>query len=352
MPLEIEIAPGRMIGGNHPCFFIAEIGQNHQGDINIAKQMIQVAKDAGADCAKFQKSELKHKFNKAALARPYNSPHSWGATYGEHKEFLEFSHDQYRELKAYADSVGIILGASGMDDKAVDFLDELGIPFFKVGSGDTNNMPYLENTAKKGRPMIISSGMQTMSTMRQVYKTVKPINDKFCFLQCTSAYPLEPEDVHLNIIKQYQKEFPDIPIGYSGHEGGMTITLAAVAMGAKVVERHITMDKTWKGNDHKASLEPAELKELIAEIRVVERAMGSTVKDLQACEMGTFNKLGKSVVAACDIPAETPLTINMLAVKVAEPKGFPPERIYELVGKKLCKSVEFDDSILESNIQS
>ncbi|XP_070540016.1 sialic acid synthase-like [Ptychodera flava] len=352
MPLEFEIAPGRMIGGNHSCFFIAEIGQNHQGDIEIAKKMIKVAKDCGADCAKFQKSELQFKFNKAALARPYTSPHSWGPTYGEHKEHLEFSHEQYRELKAYAESVGILMGASGMDEKAVDFLDELGLPFFKVGSGDTNNLPYLKHTAKKGRPMIISSGMQTMETMREVYKTVKPINDKFCFLQCTSAYPLEPEDVHLNIMKEYEKEFPDIPVGYSGHESGMTITLAAVAMGAKIVERHITLDKTWKGNDHKASLEPDELKELITQIRVVERAMGSRVKEMRPCELPTFNKLGKSVVAACDISAGTPLTLDMLTVKVAEPKGYPPENIFDLVGKKLKKSVENDESVTKDNIEA
>ncbi|XP_002733992.1 N-acetylneuraminate-9-phosphate synthase-like [Saccoglossus kowalevskii] len=351
MPLEFELAPGRMIGGDHPCFFIAEIGQNHQGDINIAKQMIKVAKDAGADCAKFQKSELEFKFNKAALERPYTTKNSWGVTYGEHKRHLEFSHEQYQELKAYAESVGILLGASGMDEKAIDFLDELGIAFLKVGSGDTNNLPYLEHAAKKGRPMVISSGMQTMDTMKKVYNTVKPINDKFCILQCTSAYPLEPEDVHLNIIKEYQKEFPDIPIGYSGHENGMSITLAAVAMGAKVLERHITLDKTWKGSDHSASLEPSELKELISQIRIVERAMGSRVKKMRSCELFTHQKLGKSVVAAKDIPADTAMTLDMLTVKVAEPKGYPPEKIFDLIGKKLKKGVENDDSVTEDNLQ-
>ncbi|XP_077979656.1 N-acetylneuraminate-9-phosphate synthase-like [Glandiceps talaboti] len=350
MPLEFEIAPGRMVGGDNPCFFIAEIGQNHQGDMNIAKQMIKMAKDAGADCAKFQKSELAVRFNKAALIRPYNSPNAWGPTYGEHKEYLEFSHDQYRELKRYADSIGILLTASGMDMRAVDFLDELDVPFFKVASLDTNNLPYLEYTAKKGRPMVISSGMQSMDIMREVYKRVKPINDSFCFLQCTSCYPLDPSDVHLNVIKEFQKEFPDVVVGYSGHEGGMAITLAAVAMGAKVVERHVTLDKSWKGSDHKASLEPDELKEVISNIRLVEQALGKREKKLWPCEMGTHNKLGKTVVAAKDIPAGTPISIDMLAVKVAEPKGFPPERIFELEGKTLMKSLQYDESLLEDNI--
>ncbi|CAI9547105.1 unnamed protein product, partial [Staurois parvus] len=253
--------------------------------------------DCGADCAKFQKSELEYKFNKKALERPYTSPHSWGKTYGEHKCHLEFSHDQYRELQKFAKEIGIYFTASGMDEMAVEFLHELGVPFFKVGSGDTNNLIYLKKTAQKGRPMVISSGMQSMDTMRRVYELVKPINPNFCILQCTSAYPLLPEDVNLRVIQEYQKAFPDIPIGYSGHETGVAITVAAVAMGAKVVERHVTLDKTWKGSDHQASLEPNELAELVRSIRTVEKAMGSIEKRRLPCEMACHDKLGKSVVA-------------------------------------------------------
>ncbi|XP_066277645.1 sialic acid synthase-like [Branchiostoma lanceolatum] len=351
MPLEFKLAPGRMIGGNHPCFIIAEIGQNHQGDLDTAKKMIKKCKEAGADCAKFQKSELDHKFNKAALARPYTSKHSWGATYGEHKRHLEFSHDEYRELKRYSEEIGIIFAASGMDEAAVEFLHELEVHFFKVGSGDTNNLPYLETTAKKGRPMLISSGMQTLDTMRKVYNTVKPINPNFLFMQCTSAYPLNPEDVHLRCIQTYQKEFPDIPIGYSGHESGIAISLAAIALGAKVIERHVTLDKTWKGSDHAASLDFDELAELVKKVRVVEVAMGSFVKDMRPCEIACHDKLGKSVVAKQGIPAGTALTMDMLTVKVAEPKGFPPENIYQLVGKKLKRALEYDETVAGDDVE-
>ncbi|KAG2466925.1 SIAS synthase, partial [Polypterus senegalus] len=323
-----------MIGGDHPCFIIAEIGQNHQGDIEIAKKMIRMAKECGADCAKLQKSELECRFNKQALERPYNSEHSWGATYGDHKRHLEFSHEQYRELQKYAQEIGIFFTASGMDEMAVEFLHKLNVPFFKVASADSNNLPYLEKTAKNGRPMVISSGMQSMETMRRVYKTVKAHNSKFCFLQCTSCYPLKPEEVNLSVILEFQKEFPDIPIGYSGHETGIPITVAAVAMGAKVVERHVTLDKSWKGSDHKASLEPKELAELVQAIRTVEKAMGSPVKNMLPCEMSCYSKLGKFVVAKVAIPKGTTITLDMLTVKVAEPKGIPPEEIYSLVGKK------------------
>ncbi|XP_045903795.1 sialic acid synthase-like [Micropterus dolomieu] len=351
MPLQFELCPGKMIGGSHPCFIIAEIGQNHQGDIETAKKMIKMAKDCGADCAKFQKSELEYKFSKKALDRPYTSKHSWGKTYGDHKRHLEFSHEQYRELKKYAAEIDIFLTASGMDEMAVEFLHELDVPFFKVASCDANNFPYLVKTAKKGRPMVVSSGMQSMETMRRVYKTVKEHNLNFTILQCTSSYPLDPSAVNLSVITAYQKEFPDIPIGYSGHEQGLYITLAAVAMGAKVVERHVTLDKTWKGNDHEASLEPSELAELVRAIRLVETAMGSPAKQMLPCEKNCHDKLGKSVVAKGAIPKGTVLSLHMFAVKVGEPKGFPPEDMMKLVGKKIKVDVEDDDSILVDMIE-
>uniref|UniRef100_A0A8D1UR79 N-acetylneuraminate-9-phosphate synthase n=1 Tax=Sus scrofa TaxID=9823 RepID=A0A8D1UR79_PIG len=278
MPLELELCPGRWVGGQHPCFIIAEIGQNHQGDLDVAKRMIRMAKECGADCAKFQKSELEYKFNRKALERPYTSKHSWGKTYGEHKRHLEFSHAQYRELQKFAEEVGIFFTASGMDEVSPPLV------FFKV-------MMVLA-LGPSGRPMVISSGMQSMDTMKQVYQIVKPLNPNFCFLQCTSAYPLQPEDVNLRVISEYQKLFPDIPIGYSGHETGIAISVAAVALGAKVLERHITLDKTWKGSDHSASLEPGELAELVRSVRLVEKALGSPTKQLLPCEMACNEKVG------------------------------------------------------------
>ncbi|XP_061843838.2 N-acetylneuraminate-9-phosphate synthase-like [Nerophis lumbriciformis] len=352
MPLKFELCPGRMIGGNHPCFIIAEIGQNHQGDIEIAKKMIKMAKDCGADCAKFQKSELQYKFNKRALERPYTSIHSWGATYGEHKRHLEFSHEQFRELQKYAKEVGIVFTASGQDEMTVEFLDELNVPFFKVASLDVSNFLYLEKIAKKGRPMVVSSGMQSMETMRRVYKTVKAHNQNFALLQCTSAYPLDPENVNLRVIKEYMKEFPDIPIGYSGHESGISISVAAVALGAKVIERHVTLDKTWKGNDHMASLEPSELAELVRSVRLVEKALGSGVKRMLPCEKACYDKLGKTVVAKVKIPKGTALTLDMLAVKVAVPMGVAAEDIFQLIGRVVTEDVGEDESVTPEVVDS
>uniref|UniRef100_A0A8C1WJR2 N-acetylneuraminic acid synthase b n=1 Tax=Cyprinus carpio TaxID=7962 RepID=A0A8C1WJR2_CYPCA len=312
MSAEFELCPGRKIGGSNPCFIIAEIGQNHQGDIEIAKKMIRMAKDCGADCAKFQKSEIEHRFTKHALERPYTSPHAWGPTYGAHKHHLEFSHQQYRELQQYANDIGIFFTASGMDEMAIEFLHEINVPFFKVASADTNNIPYLEKTAKK---------------------VVWNLSISYFLLQ------------------EFQKEFPDIPIGYSGHETGIHVSVAAVALGAKVLERHVTLDKTWKGSDHAASLEPAELAELVRAIRMVEMAMGSPIKQMLPCEASCHSKLGKSVVARKPLQKGEILTLDMLTVKVAEPHGVRPENIFKLVGKKITKDLEEDATITDAMIK-
>jgi len=348
-----EICPGRKVGEGQPCFIIAEIGQNHQGDIKIAKEMIKMAKDCGADCAKFQKSELEHKFNKEALARPYNSEHSWGATYGDHKRFLEFSHDEFRELKRYAEEdVGICFTASAMDLKAIDFLlDDLKVPFLKVPSNDTNSVAYLTHAAKKGKPMVVSTGMCDLPTVRKAYETVKSFNSEFCVLQCTSTYPLRPSDVHLKCIELYQREFPDIPIGYSGHEDGIFISIAAVACGAKVLERHVTLDKSWKGSDHKASLNPEELKQLVDGIREVEAALGKPLKAIRASEEACRGKLGKSLVATKDLQAGDVLEESMLIVKVAEPHGVRPQWLCNVVGRKLLRDIAEDATLLNEDVE-
>jgi len=348
-----EICPGRKVGEGHPCFIIAEIGQNHQGDIKIAKQMIKMAKDCGADCAKFQKSELEHKFNKDALARPYDSKHSWGATYGDHKRFLEFSHDEFRELKRYAEEeVGIYFTASAMDLKAIDFLlDDLKVPFLKVPSNDTNSVAYLTHAAKKNKPMVVSTGMCDLETVRTAYNTVKPLNPNFCLLQCTSTYPLNPADVHLKCIELYKREFPDIPIGYSGHEDGVFISIAAVAMGAKVLERHVTLDKSWKGSDHAASLNPEELKQLVDGIREVEGALGKPFKAIRPSEEACRGKLGKSLVAVRDLKAGDTIAEDMLVVKVAEPHGVRPQWLSGVVGRKLLSDVQADVTLLNGDVE-
>lgn len=350
---EIKINDSITIGGNNPCLIIAEIGQNHQGDINIAKQMIKMVKECGADVAKFQKSTLTAKFNKAALGRPYNSKNSFGKTYGEHKNFLEFSEEDFIELKKYAEEeVDILFTASGMDIPAFDFLDKINCPFFKIGSGDTNNLELIEHVCKKNKPTILSTGMNDFESVKKSIDLARKYNDKMCLLQCTSSYPLPDNQVNLNVIKTYLDEFGhNTVIGYSGHETGLSLTLASIALGAKVIERHVTLDKTLKGTDHSASLEPKELKQLCEEIRRVEKALGSGKKKIELCEQACHDKLGKSIVVTRDITAGETLVESDLTIKVADPKGINPNKFFDCIGKKISKNIKEDESLLDDFFQ-
>lgn len=319
----IELAPNRFVGQNHPTFVIAEAGINHQGEVSIAKELIQTAKECGADCVKFQKRTVERILTREGLEKPYVNRNSFGNTYGEHKRYLEFSFDQFRELKNYADSLNILFTASGWDEESVDFLDSIGVPFFKIASADLTNFPLLQHTARKGKPIIISTGMADMTTVQRAYDAVSHINPNIVIMQCTSTYPASFEDIHLNVIHTYKKEFPNAVIGYSGHEKGIAVSVAAVAIGAKVIEKHFTLDRTMKGGDHAASLEPDGLRRVIRDIRATEKALGSFDKKLQESEKACKQKLTKSIVSICPIPKGTEITSQMLTVK-GPGNGFAP----------------------------
>lgn len=231
----VKFSISNHIVGGRRTFIVAEIGQNHQGDLHIAKEMIKSAKKAGADCVKFQKSCLKEKFTANALARSYQSVNSWAETYGKHKEFLEFNVEQYRDLQSFANDVGILFTASAMDAQSLDDLYDLNVPVIKIGSGDANNFPLIECAAEHSTPLIISTGMQTEDTVRRIVATMNS-NGKsnFCLMHCVSAYPTPPNDVRLRTMNLFQKWFPNVCVGYSGHEQGVLISCAAVLLGAKV----------------------------------------------------------------------------------------------------------------------
>lgn len=221
--------------GDKKTFIIAEIGQNHQGDVDIAKKMITEAKRIGADCVKFQKSCLTEKFTKAALERAYNSSNSWGETYGKHKEHLEFSIEQYQELNAFTEKVGILFTASAMDIQSLNELYGMNVPVIKIGSGDANNIELLTKSAQNHTPLIISTGMQDEQTVHRIVNIMKTNNKtNYCLLHCVSSYPTEPSNANLKILNRFRELFPDVCLGYSGHEQGIAISIAAVLLGAKV----------------------------------------------------------------------------------------------------------------------
>ncbi len=271
----VELVKGRWVGPGYPPFIIAEIGINHQGSIEIAKRLIDSAVETGVDCVKFQKRTINKILTRKALDREYNNPNSFGATYGEHKEHLEFNVDQYRELKGYADAKGVTFSASGWDEESIDLLDEIGMPFFKIASADLTNFPLLEHTARKGKHMIISTGMNNFETVNSAVALILGINSNLVIMQCTSSYPTPIDEINLNVIKTYRAVFGrDAVIGYSGHENGIAVSLVASILGASVIERHFTLDRTMKGGDHSASLEPTGMKKLVRNIANCQRTLG------------------------------------------------------------------------------
>ncbi len=338
------------VGDGHPAFIIAEIGINHQGDVSIAKNLIQKAKECGADAVKLQKRSISRILTKSGLEMAYDNRNSFGKTYGEHKIALELSEADYHELNTYCKKMDIIFCASGWDEESIDFLDEMGIPFFKMASADLTNFPLLVHTAKKNKPMILSTGMADMKMVQAAYSQVNQINNQIAILQCTSTYPSAFSEVHLNVLQTFMKEFPDTVIGYSGHEQGIAIPPAAVALGAKIIERHFTLDRTMKGGDHAASLEPQGFAKMVRDIRAVEESMGSFKKEIQKSEPPVFKKLAKSIVSAVDINSGDSITADMLTTK-GPGTGISPMRLNDLIGKISKIDIPADQVIMEEDIQ-
>ena len=338
------------VGDGHPAFIIAEIGINHQGDVSIAKNLIQKAKECGADAVKLQKRSISRILTKSGLEMAYDNRNSFGKTYGEHKIALELSEADYHELNTYCKKMDIIFCASGWDEESIDFLDEMGIPFFKMASADLTNFPLLVHTAKKNKPMILSTGMADMKMVQAAYSQVNQINNQIAILQCTSTYPSAFSEVHLNVLQTFMKEFPDTVIGYSGHEQGIAISPVAVALGAKIIERHFTLDRTMKGGDHAASLEPQGYAKMVRDIHHIEEAMGSTEKKIQESEAPVFRKLAKSIVSAVDINSGDSITADMLTTK-GPGTGISPMRLNDLIGKISKIDIPADQVIMEEDIQ-
>ncbi len=337
------------VGDREPAYIIAEIGINHQGDVEIAKKLITEAAGAGANAVKFQKRSINRILTHEGLEMPYDNRNSFGKTYGEHKAALELSELNYQELMRFSNEAGVDFIASGWDEQSIDFLDTLGVPFFKMASADLTNLPLLVHTAKKNKPMILSTGMANMEMVNIAVAAVAPINNQIALLQCTSTYPTVFEEINLEVLNTFRQTFPDYVIGYSGHELGIAITEAAVALGAKIVERHFTLDRTMKGGDHAASLEPGGFGKMTRDIRHIESAMGVGVKRVQESEHPIFKKLAKSVVSQIDIASGTIITRDMLTTK-GPGTGISPARIHELLGKTVLHDIPADTVMKDEDI--
>ena len=278
------------VGPGHPIYIVGEIGINHNGDLNVAKQLIDVAADTGLNAVKFQKRTPELCVPREQWNIERDTP--WGVMkYIDYRHKVEFDELDYQEISDYCESKSIDWFASPWDEEAVDFLEKFSPLCYKIASASVTDIPLLEKIRSTNRPVIMSSGMSTMNEIRAAVATLGQDNLLIC--HSTSSYPCDPSELNLRMIKTLGGEF-NVPIGYSGHEVGLSTTLAAAVMGACLVERHITIDRSMWGSDQSASIEPQGVQRLVRDIRLVESALGDGVKKVYDSELGVMQKLRRS----------------------------------------------------------
>jgi N-acetylneuraminate synthase/sialic acid synthase len=333
------------ISDESDCYIIAEIGHNHQGSLEKAKQLFKAAAECGVNAVKLQKRDNKTLFTKAMYNKPYENENSFGSTYGEHREALEFGKPEFVELQNYAKELGITMFATAFDIPSADFLADLDMPVYKIASGDLKNTPLLKHVAKFDKPMIISTGGANMEDVQRAYDVITPINSKLAILQCTSSYPAEHQDLNLRVIETFRKVFPEIVIGLSDHENGIAMATAAYVLGARIVEQHFTINHTWKGTDQVFSLEPIGMKKLVRDLRRVREALGDGVKRIYPNEIAPIMKLSKKLVAKSNLAAGHILSEADIAIK-SPGDGLPPYEINSIIGKTLKRNLVEDENIM------
>ena len=329
----------RGVGPGFPCLIVAEAGVNHNGDPVVARRMVDVAADVGVDGVKFQAFKAERLVAPDAPKAAYQIE-----TTGEDESQmdmlrrLELPDEAYRELMKLCRDKGVLFMCTPFDEQSADFLEQLGTEVFKIPSGEITNLPFLAHVARKLRPLIVSTGM---ADLREVATAVQAIRDNgnppLILLHCVSNYPADPADANLGAIRTLLEEF-HVPVGYSDHTPGVEVSLAAVALGACVIEKHFTLDRKMSGPDHLASIEPDELKALVNGVRTVESALGHGRKEPAPREADTAAVARKSLVVARDIPAGTILTNDSIVI-LRPGTGLAPDMKPGVVGRTTRKKI-------------
>ena len=333
---------GRRIGPGERCFIIAEAGVNHNGQLTLARQLVDAAVATGADAVKFQT----FKAERLASARAPKAAYQLETTdRGESQvtmlQRLELPEAYHPELMAPCQRRGILFLSTPFEEASADLLETLGVPAFKIPSGEVTNLPFLAHVARKGRPMILSTGMSTLDEVAEAVRVIRASGDPgLALLHCVSAYPAEPGDANLLSLRTLAESF-GVPVGFSDHTPGLAVALAAAALGACIIEKHFTLDRALPGPDHQASLEPQELSELVHGIRTVEAALGHGRKEPVASEQATAAVIRKSLVAARELPSGTVLQPDDLVVK-RPGTGIPPGERERVIGRRTRRAVAAD----------
>jgi sialic acid synthase len=339
--LEID---GREIDDSSDCYVIAEIGHNHQGDLEQAMEMFAEAKECGADAVKLQKRDNRSLFTREYFTRPYDNPNSFGTTYGEHREALEFGRSEYLELQAYSKEIGITFFATAFDAPSCHFLAELDMPAYKVASADLTNTLLLRCVAETGKPIIMSTGAAELDDVLRAYNSIAEVNPNVAVLQCTASYPPSWDELDLRVIPTYRELFPTSVIGFSSHDSGIAMAVAAYVLGGRIVEKHFTLNRALRGSDHAFSLEPQGLQKMVRDLRRLRVALGDGSKRMYPCEVEPSVKMAKKLVTARALPAGQVLRHDDIAVK-SPGDGLPVYEIHKLVGRVLRQPVEEDTTL-------
>jgi len=310
-----------------PFFLIAEIGNNHQGNLSLAKKMVTAAADSGAHAVKFQKRDNKNLYSSELASEPYNNPNSFGKTYLEHRQNVELSIEQLSELQQFATSKGLLFFATPFDKLSALQLRELSLPLYKVSSADFHNYPLIDLLLETDKPLLVSTGGTTYEDLDWFYTRYK--NCDITLLHCTAAYPAPLETMNLNVIPSMAGRYPNFHIGLSDHENGIDAAQIAYMLGSRVFEKHFTIDRSLKGTDHCFSLEPFGFSKLKRNLQRIPRMLGSDIKLQLDVEDSPLSKMRKSIYARVHIPVDTVIDISMLEFK--SPATYSDLRILPII---------------------
>lgn len=333
------------VGEGFPTFIIAEIGQNHNGSMDNARKLIDMAVRCGSDAVKFQKRDIPSELTKAAFERVYDSPNSFGHTYGEHRLFLEFDEEQHKTLKEYANAQGITYFCTPCDVPSVEMMERIGVPFYKVASRDLTNIPALEAMAKTGKPIIISTGMASLQDIDEALEVLGRDREDIIILQCISQYPADLEKVNLKVMDTLRERYKKI-VGFSDHTTGVIASVTASILGAAVIEKHITLSRAMKGSDQAGSLEETGLRLMIKYIREASKTLGDGQKIVDPATTSAKIKLARSITSKLPIKQGTKLTESMICLK-SPGDGLIWRDRHCLLGKIALRDIAADETLQE-----
>lgn len=336
---------GRQVGPGNACFIIAEAGVNHNGDPALARRLVDAAAQAGADAVKFQTFKTDKLMSQLAPKADYQkAATNPSESQADMIRRLELPYGAFHDLFDYCRQRGVLILSTPFDEESADFLDELGVPAFKLPSGELTNIPFITHVARKKKPLFVSTGMSWLGEVETCVRSIRETgNPEIVLLHCVSSYPAAPQDTNLRAMETMRQAF-GVPVGYSDHTLGIEVPLAAAALGACVIEKHFTLDRSLPGPDHQASVEPGELTAMVRGIRIVESALGHGRKEPAASETDAARAARRSLVAACDIAAGTVLTAEMVAVK-RPGTGLPPAMRPYVIGRRIMTDVARDELI-------